>query len=376
MNNLNLEKYMSSHSPGYVIDTYKNGAKTEFIIGNRQILPNEEPVTSETLYDIASLTKVYTAVLVYMAYEENKLNIYDTVYEVDSKFLNLKNVKIIDLLSHNQDIWTNGYLGSVKSKEEFYEVLYSAYVKNNKPTYVDTHYIILSTLLEKIYKMNYKELCIQKITNKLNLSHTTFDPNSINVACNNFEHKNDGSIVNDIYPGLIHDPKARKAKELGITTGHASIFTTGYDLMKFLESFFENTLLTKETIEIMLKHKDRNLENLNYLSQIVSESDINTMYDKALEIDPNLKLMTYNNMGTRYRNNIKKLNDIPDLASDNSIVFSGFTGPMFTIDFDKKIIIVVMCNVMHNTKLERSERKQKTFEIMNQVFEQLTCNDN
>ena len=73
-------------------------------------------------------------------------------------------------------------------------------------------------------------------------------------------------------------------------------------------------------------------------------------------------------MGTRYRNVIDELNDVPDKASDNSISFSGYTGPMFTIDFDNKIIVLIMCNIIHNSKLDREERKILTFEIINKIF--------
>lgn len=55
-------------------------------------------------------------------------------------------------------------------------------------------------------------------------------------------------------------------------------------------------------------------------------------------------------MGTRYRNEIHALNDVPNVSNDNTIAFSGFTVPSFIMDFDEKIIVVVMCNVTHTTK--------------------------
>ena len=76
-------------------------------------------------------------------------------------------------------------------------------------------------------------------------------------------------------------------------------------------------------------------------------------------------------MGTRYRNDISILNDVPNKAGNNSITFSGYTGPSFTIDFDNEVIVIIMCNVMHNTTLNRKERKQKSVEIMNNIFDNL-----
>ncbi len=368
---IDLKKYTSFHSPGYVIEVYNNGKQEEIIFGNRETKPFYKECNSDTLYDIASLTKVYTAVLIYIAYEEGKIDIFDYINNIDDRFIYLNNVKIIDLLSHNQDIWTSDYLGNVKSKEEFYEILFLANVKSSFPTYVDTHYIILSTILEKIYNKSFAEILEEKILKRLNLTKTTINPTGDNIASNNYETLND-KIVDDIKPGLIHDTKARVAKSLGIITGHASIFTTGRELLLFLKSFLDNTLLKPETIKLMLDHKDINNDNLEILKSIVPIDDINKMYQNALQINPDLKIMkTYNNMGVRYKNAISFLNDVPDKCSENSVAFSGYTGPSFIIDFDKKIIIVVMCNVMHNTLLDRFERKHNTDIIINDIYNKI-----
>lgn len=368
---INLEQYIKNPSVGYVVKIFNNDKELTYVIGNRSVLPKVIPTTLDTLYDIASLTKTYTAVLVYMAYEEKLLDIYDTVYNVDNNFKNLKDVRIIDLLSHNQEIWTDGYLGNSKTKEEFYKILYSSSVKSKIPTYVDAHYIILSTILEKLYNTDFKNLVNEKIIKKLNLKNTTFSPDENKTASNNFECTSD-KIVDNIYPGVIHDTKARVAKQLGITTGHASIFTTCDDLLIFLKTFFDYSLLKKETIDLMLQHNDINLSNYNILKQYSNKSDINEMYEDTISKNPDLYLpKTYNNMGTRYRNDINILNDVPTKASDNSISFSGYTGPMFTIDFERKIIVVIMCNVIHNTRLNRIERKNKVVDIMNYIFKQL-----
>lgn len=369
MINLDFEKFISCPSFGYVIQIFNNGKSLEYVIGNKCILPSIQKTTTDTLYDIASLTKIFTATLIYMAYEEGLIDIYDYIYNVDDNFKNLKTIRVIDLLSHNQEIWTNGYLGDAKSKDEFYKILYSASVKNNIPTYIDAHYIILSTLLEKIYQMSYKELVNKKIIQKLNLKNTTFDPDEKRTASNNYEHI-DTKVIDYIYPGVVHDTKARVAKKLGITTGHASIFTTAKDLLLFLKTFLDCSLLKKETINLMLEHRDMNSYNYERLKKISLESDINKMYEEALK--QNLYVSrTYNNMGTRYKNDIKKLNDVPVTATDNSISFSGFTGPMFTIDFERNIIVVIMCNVMHNTTLNREERKNRVIEIMDFIFNEI-----
>lgn len=369
---MNLEQFVKFHSPGYVIDIYNDGNIEEIIFGNRETRPEIKACNKDTLYDIASLTKTYTATLVYMAYEEKKLDLFDSVFAINKNFIHLKEVTVLDLLSHNQEIWTDGYLGDATTKDMFYKMLYSAYVKSTFPTYVDTHYIILSTVLEAIYKKPFEVLLQEKIFNPLHLSKTTINPVGDNIASNNYETLN-GMEIDFITPGKIHDTKGRIAKELEITTGHASIFTTGSDLLTFLKSFLDARLLKKETIEFMLQHRDKNKENYEILKNIVTSKEINEMYEEAIIKNLDVKVMrTYNNMGTRFKNSINDLNDVPHNASLNTIVFSGFTGPSFLIDFDKKIIIVVMCNVMHNTKLSREERKKNTDCIIEEIYNKIS----
>ena len=108
--NIDLEKNYKTHSPGYVIEIYNNGHEEEIVVGNRETKPFVKECNKDTLYDIASLTKTYTATLIYMAYEDGLLDINAYVKSIDERFCHLDKVTILDLLSHNQDIWTDGYI--------------------------------------------------------------------------------------------------------------------------------------------------------------------------------------------------------------------------------------------------------------------------
>lgn len=332
-------KYLGSHSPGYVVEILHGDKCEEYVVGDSEVIPVRKACDAETLYDIASLTKVYTAVLVYMAYEEERIDIEDYVSNVDDRFVGLRGVRILDLLGHNQEVWTEGYLGDAKSEDEFYKILFSAKVINDVPTYVDVHYIILSAILERVYGAKFEEILERKIFRTLGLVKTTVNPMEENIASCSYSMLGNG-FVDNVELGSVHDMKARVAKGLGIVTGHASIFTTGGELMGFLRGILDNKLLRPETVKKMLEHGD---EKWNY-----------------------------NNMGVRYRSMNSALNDVPAKCSENTVVFSGYTGPAFLIDFDKDMIIVLMCNVLHYTKLGRAERKRLTDDIMSEIYEQVS----
>ena len=91
-----------------------------------------------------------------------------------------------------------------------------------------------------------------KIFDRLELESATFDPNPSLCASCNYEKGIDQGIT-IVEP---HDTKARIARLFGVTTAHASIFINARDMMTFLRSFLDYTLLSKETITLMKRHDD------------------------------------------------------------------------------------------------------------------------
>lgn len=329
------EKYPDIDTLGYVVEIYNKGQNFEYVVGNKCVYPNKIKTSSDTLYDMASITKMFTATLIYMAYEEELIDLNQTIFEVDNNFTKLKDVTIYELLGHTLEIYTDGYLGDSKDKDDFKRILYSSHVVSNKAKYVDAHYMILSFILETIYHKSFKDLVDEKIVKKLDLKNTTFIPEEEKCAPCNYEYQKEY-----FKPGIPHDMKARRARELGLFVGHAGLFSTGQDILKFLKSFLDCTLLKKETLEIMLKKDEKDSSN------------------------------EYNHMSCRCRKSLSKL--LRGL-SDNSITYSGFTGPMFILDFDRRLIVLVMFNGVHNALMEntRKDRRKLVMKMITDIVKEI-----
>ena len=342
-----INKYLNELSFGYVISTYNKGSINNYVFGNLENFPNQIKMTYDTLFDIASLTKIFTSVLIYNAYEEGIISLNSTIYEINPNFKNLKEVTILDLLSHRIEIWTDGLLKTAKTKKEVMNRIYNSYVKSKKRVYCDSHYIILSFLLEELYEISFQDLIQIKIFNYLGLKSATFNPNiKKNIASTNYENIN-GTIKDYVLKGIVHDDKARVGRIFNKYLGHAGIFINTDDFMKFMSSvFIKYKMLKKETIQLMLSH-DAYYEN-NY--------DL---------------FKTYNYMGTRFKNLVKELNDVPYAASDMSFVFTGYTGPILFVDYKKKIIIIVMSNSVHLTKFSREQRYKKEVDLLNSIYDKI-----
>ena len=189
------------------------------------------------------------------------------------------------------------------------------------------------------------------------------------------------SIVN-----VPHDTKARTAYKLGFTTGHAGIFTSASDLLKILISLVDGkeTLLKQETIDQMLQHDDYAIYLdsciMDYCHQhsisIVETNNIHLKLQSLLKqlSNPNdffgQIVKPYNYVGMRYQNPFSEIEVIPFGTSQHTVIFSGYTGPIYLIDFNKRIIVLVMTNVCHTSIKERSERLSATIQMVKELYEE------
>ena len=129
--------------------------------------------TSETKYRVGSISKMFTAALILKAVEENKLALNETLDKYFPHIENSKKITISNLLNHRSGIhnFTNdsiymGYSTVYKSQKEMVEIIAkgkSDFEPNSKADYSNSNYVLLSYILEKIYKTNYAAILNTKI---------------------------------------------------------------------------------------------------------------------------------------------------------------------------------------------------------------------
>lgn len=353
INNI-LNKNLGSHSSGYSLAFLANNKKQIYNIGKLSY-DYQGQVDGETLYDIASLSKTFTAILTFIAIQEGIFDLDTKICDIDPAYINLGHIKIRDLLAHRQEIWTPRHLKEAKSKDQMIDLLNESYFYSQIPQYSDVHYMILGRLLEESYKKNYQDLVYEKIKNSYNLSSLTYSPNTSKLADTRFEVFPDKSINQDSRIGLPHDPKSRLAYGYNIILGHAGIFINSSDLLKFLQALMEEKIIKGDLFKALLDH-----------------DDINSLNKERLKDDKDIKIQTlskpYCLMGARLRNEIEKENEIPAKASDKTVYFSGYTGPAYLLDFENKIIIVLMSNLTHHNTYMRLERKKMANDMIKEIY--------
>lgn len=230
----------------------------------------KNPVTRETIYDLASVTKVLATLqsTVYL-YDQGFIDVYKkaSVYlpELDSS--NKRNFTLKDILTHQAGLWpylpfwsktmSNGlpstqYYASTKSddypfpvadklfagrfmKDSLWTWIINAKISEKKERapfdykYSDMGFYILQRLSERILKTPMETFLQQKFFDPLGMTTTGYLPLQKFDTSQIAPTENDQSFRKSLLTGYVHDQGA--AMHGGIA-GHAGLFSTANDLAK------------------------------------------------------------------------------------------------------------------------------------------------
>lgn len=215
---------------------------------------NQKKNDSETAFRIGSISKTFTAVMIMKAVEKGKINLNQTIDKYFPTVKNADKITVEMLLSHRSGIFNITADPSFltwntepKTEKELVKII-SDYNSNFDPgsefEYSNSNYILLSFILEKIYKKPYSKILDELIIKPLNLKHTFF------------KDKIDGSkneAFSYIYNGnWIKSP----ITDMSIPLGAGGISSTPTDLILFAEALFDEKIVSKESLEKMETMKD------------------------------------------------------------------------------------------------------------------------
>ncbi|HUL51410.1 MAG TPA: serine hydrolase domain-containing protein, partial [Candidatus Nitrosotalea sp.] len=145
--------------------------------GYSQIKGNEKkPSTAETKYRIGSITKTYTAVMIFQLVEEGKLKLTDTLDKFFPQIPNAARITIGQILAHRSGIHNVEADGSWgKQARTRDEVV--AHIAQGQPDfepdarhlYSNAGYVLLGYIIEKVSGKSYHEALKERITSKIDL---------------------------------------------------------------------------------------------------------------------------------------------------------------------------------------------------------------
>lgn len=210
--------------------------------GNRSLEPKVEPMTADTIFDLASLTKVIATTTAVMQLEEQgKIRLNDSVAKYIPEFAqNGKgDIAVRDLLTHYSGLAPDIDLNPPwNGRDAAYSISFAETPVAPPETqfiYSDTNFIVLGALVERITGMPLNAYCAQNIFGPLGMTHTRFLPPAEwlpQIAPTQYDEH--GQMLR----GVVHDPRARR---MGGVAGHAGLFSTADDLAKFAQALLDGS---------------------------------------------------------------------------------------------------------------------------------------
>jgi uncharacterized protein YbbC (DUF1343 family)/CubicO group peptidase (beta-lactamase class C family) len=240
--------------PGAVLLVGHNGKVVHRrAFGERSLEPLREPMTVDTVFDLASLTKcIATATSIMKLVEQGRIRLGDSVatYLPDFAQNGKKDITIRDLLTHYSGMPPDLDLKSAWSGREMaYEMAMSEKPINppgSQFVYSDINFETLGFLVEKITGQTLNEFASANIFVPLGMSHTRFLPPrewESRIAPTQYDEQ--GQMLR----GVVHDPTARR---MGGVAGHAGLFSTADDMALFAEDFLSGfTVLSQSAVDKM-----------------------------------------------------------------------------------------------------------------------------
>lgn len=277
-------------------------------LGFAVVEPEKIEATLDTIYDLASLTKVLvTGLLCAKLIENGEINLSDKIakcfkeFDLDDK----REVIVQNLLTHTSGFraWKPFYLiadlgfgiADCIAKEPSENPI------NSKVVYSDLNFLMLRFLVEKIYVKRIDEIAQTEIFEPLNLQNTFYNPpKSLQKRIAASEKGNEYEKNTCIELGYkIPNPKSQFRNYqiwgevhdgncwfMNGVSGHAGLFSTAQETFKIAQQFLANqtTLLKPETCELFRTNFTKGLNEARSIAFQLAETPESTA-SKALQAD-------------------------------------------------------------------------------------------
>ena len=284
--------------------------------------PGAEPVTLESMFDLASLTKVTaTTTLAMIYYDRGLLDLDAPVSKYLPELKEGGRFTVRHCLAHSTGFPAFlRFYDQYSGREEIQRQIFKTgliYEPGTKTVYSDIGMMTLATVLERISGKQLDEMAETEVFGPLGMSSTMYNPgiDLLDRTVPTEECAWRGELVR----GAVHD---ENAFAYGGVSGHAGLFSTVGDLSVFARmilnggGYGDTRLISRSTIDLFTRH-----------ANVVPGSSRGLGWG----------MFTTGTSGGRY-------------LSDRAIGHTGFTGTSIWIDPEKDLFVVLLTNRVHPTR--------------------------
>jgi D-alanyl-D-alanine carboxypeptidase len=223
------------------------------VIGYGEINGAErKPLTAASRFRIASISKMYTAVMILQLVDEGKLKLTDTLDRFIPEVPNAQKITIEQILANRSGIpnvrrdqatWKPG---AAVTKDEMLALIVKGipeFEPGTKNSYSNSGYFLLGHLVEKLTGKPYDQVLKERINSRIGLADTYRAIGRIDV--------NKGEALTYINTGSDW----KQGFETDPSIGYQLISTPG-DMAKFIEALFDLKLISQESLNHMKTMRD------------------------------------------------------------------------------------------------------------------------
>lgn len=225
-------------------------------IGYRQIWPTKIHSDSATEYHIGSVSKMFTASMIFQLIEENKLTLAAPLWTYFPEIPNAKLITIEMMLGHHSGIYDftrdssfGTWMMELRTEKQMVKVITAGkpkFAPGEKGEYSNSNFVLLGYIVEKITGKSYPKALAERITNKIGLLHTYYG-GKIGARPNeaaSFEKNDSGAWI------------AGPESDMSIPGGAGAIVSTTADLATFIDALMKGRIVSETSLKQMMTIKD------------------------------------------------------------------------------------------------------------------------
>ena len=277
-----------------------------------------------SLFDLASLTKLFTGVTVMRLREEGLIDLGRSVAAYAPQFENLRDITVDQVLGFEVPLITPERVDTQKTPVDGLRQLFAIRPGEEAArAYSDMHAMVLKYVIEGATRDSYMRVMRSHIIAPLGMEETFQPvPPDRRGDCLSFdrEHRIERGryiLREGVQPGTPHDPKARTLWPE--TCGHTGLFSTLGDMVKFCQGMLRGDVLGRESLEYMARNRTgRRREDGSWSQFLGSQCYV--------------------------RHPDQYYSEIPEYESDQAIGISGFTGHHLSIDPEVGVFAIFLGN--------------------------------
>lgn len=270
--------------PGFVVLAARDGLVVEHAAAGHRVryerwneeagaavaLPPEqwEAASPDTVFDLASISKLFTATVAGRLIDEGRIDLADPVLAHLPEFDGLDAAKtpvtVGQLLSHTSGMVAFANLYDLPDDEARMAKIRALPLRREPGSgyeYSDLNLIVLAAILERVTGGRLDELVAEFVTGPLGMTDTGYNP-SPEVRCRTAATEWQPWTGRGMIRGTVHD---ENAWAFGGVAGHAGVFATAWDLAVFGQTILNGgrygdvSILSEETTRLVFRNRNPRL---------------------------------------------------------------------------------------------------------------------